>query len=124
MIAVDAAGNLSTPSSALPVAWSSSGADVDAPSAPVAKVLSVTSSTINLSWSAASDNVGVTGYRVYRGNTLVATTTQARFLDRGLNAKTRYTYRVVAVDAAGNTTASEAVAVTTKAASRSRSTRH
>ena len=124
VIAVDAAGNRSAPSVALPVAWSSSGADVEGPSAPVARVVSVTSSTVNLRWSAATDNVGVAEYRVYRGSTLVGTTTQRHFLDRSLRAKTRYTYTVVAVDAAGNTTISDAIAVTTAAVKRARSTRH
>jgi chitodextrinase len=128
VIAVDAAGNRSAPSAALPVAWSSSGAeaeaDVDAPSAPGPRVVSVTSSTVNLRWTAATDNVGIAEYRVYRGSTLVGTTTQRHFLDRNLRAKTKYTYSVVAVDKAGNTTTSPAVTATTAALKRARSARH
>lgn len=124
VIAVDAAGNRSARSAALPVAWSSSGADVDGPSAPAARATTVTSTTVELRWTPSTDNVAVTGYRVYRGGTLVGNTSTRRFLDRGLRAKTAYTYSVVAVDAAGNETSSQTVTVTTKAAAKGRSARH
>lgn len=122
VIAVDAAGNRSVPSASLPVAWSS--ADAEAPSAPEVRTSTVTSATVELLWSPASDNVGVKEYRIYRGSTQVGNTDKRRFLDRGLKANTTYTYSVVAVDAAGNTTISETVKVTTKAASKARSARH
>src|SRR5437867_212659 len=48
--------------------------DTTAPSTPAGLSASaVSSSQINLSWSASTDNVGVTGYRVYRAGTLLAT---------------------------------------------------
>jgi chitodextrinase len=124
VIAADAAGNRSPRSAALPVAWSSSSADVDAPSAPAARATTVTSTTVELRWTPSTDNVAVAEYRVYRGSTLVGNTDKRRFLDRGLRAKTTYTYSIVAVDAAGNTTISDTVTVTTKAAAKGRSARH
>lgn len=75
----------------------------------------ITQTTANLTWDAATDNVGVTGYHVYRtlvnvggggGGTpvLVATTSVATrtFFDTGLSANTDYTYNVTAFDLAGN----------------------
>ena len=64
---------------------------------------------INLAWTAATDNVGVTGYRVERcqgaGCTnfaQIATPTATSYNDTGLTAATSYSYRVRATDAAGN----------------------
>src|SRR6185503_18282112 len=64
----------------------------------------------NLTWGAATDNVGVTGYRVERCAgagcttfTQIATPTSTTFSDTGLTDSTSYSYRVRAVDAAGNT---------------------
>ena len=64
---------------------------------------------MNLSWTAATDNVGVTGYRVERCQgagctnfTEVATPTATTYNDTGRSASTTYRYRVRAADAAGN----------------------
>src|SRR3989344_4660568 len=62
----------------------------------------VSSSQINLSWTASSDNVGVTGYRVYRGGTQITTVTGTSYSDTGLSPSTTYSYTVAAVDGAGN----------------------
>ncbi|GAB6931033.1 hypothetical protein JCM10914A_50160 [Paenibacillus sp. JCM 10914] len=62
----------------------------------------VSSSQINLSWSAATDNVGVTGYDIYRNGTLTGSSTQTSYADTGLTAATTYSYTVRARDAAGN----------------------
>ncbi|HEX6099079.1 MAG TPA: right-handed parallel beta-helix repeat-containing protein [Thermoanaerobaculia bacterium] len=121
VIATDAAGNRSAPSVALPLAWSS--ADAEAPSAPAARVATVTSTSVEMRWSPATDNVGVAEYRIYRGSTLVGNTDKRRFLDRGLKPKTTYTYSVVAVDTAGNATISDTLTVTTKAATKARAAR-
>ena len=92
-------------------------ADSTPPSAPSnVKVTGTTSSSVSLSWSASTDNVGVTGYQVFRGGTQVGTTTGTSFTDTGLAASTQYSYTVTATDAAGNTsTPSSAVAATTQA---------
>jgi len=82
--------------------------DATPPTAPGALVATAASDTeIDLSWNASTDNVGVSGYRVYRsldGTTfsLVATTTLPGLADVGLSSSTPYTYRATAVDAAGN----------------------
>jgi chitodextrinase len=90
------------------------GADTQPPSAPAGlAVTGTTSSSASLSWSAATDNVGVTGYDVYRGGTLVGTSTGTSYTDTGLSASTAYTYTVKAVDAAGNLSAASNSATAT-----------
>ncbi len=66
-------------------------------------------SMLNLSWTASTDNVGVTGYLLERCQGAVcsnfaqiATPLGTNFTDTGLSASTSYTYRVRASDAAGN----------------------
>lgn len=79
------------------------GGDVTAPSIPTNLVGSVLSSTqINLTWNASTDNVGVTGYKIFRNGNQIATSTTANYSDTGLIASTSYTYVVSAYDAAGN----------------------
>jgi hypothetical protein len=79
------------------------GSDVQAPTTPTGIVASVVSpSQINLSWAASTDNVGVTGYKIYRGGTLWYTTANLSFSDTGLSSNTSYSYYVQAYDAAGN----------------------
>jgi len=64
----------------------------------------VTAASVALSWTASTDNVGVTGYRIYRNSTLVATTPNATpaYTDTGLSGSTAYKYQVSAIDAALN----------------------
>src|SRR5439155_25564270 len=63
----DAAGNLSANSNTATVNTPAAG-DTTAPTAPTnPRTVAVSSSQVDLAWSAASDNVGVTGYDVYRG---------------------------------------------------------
>lgn len=76
------------------------------------------SSQINLAWTASSDNVGVTGYKVFRAGTQIGTSPNNTYSDAGLAASTIYTYRVSAYDAAGNNSAqSSAASATTQPAS-------
>ncbi|MER6923366.1 cellulose binding domain-containing protein, partial [Streptomyces spiralis] len=91
--------------------------DTTAPSAPTGLTVSGTTDTsVSLKWTAATDNVGVTGYDVYRAGTKVGSTTSTSFTDTGLTASTAYTYSVKAKDAAGNVSAaSAAVTATTQA---------
>jgi hypothetical protein len=78
----------------------------------------VSSSQINLAWTASTDNVGVTGYNIFRGGVKVGTAPSNSFQDGGLGASTSYTYNVSAFDAAGNTSAqSTGASATTQAAS-------
>jgi chitodextrinase len=57
---------------------------------------------VTLEWSASSDNVGVTGYEVYRNDEKIGTTGDTRYTDRNLRTGSSYTYKVRAYDAAGN----------------------
>lgn len=75
----------------------------------------VTQSTVSLSWAPATDNVGVTGYDVYRGATLLTTVTGTTYTATGLNADTAYTFTVRAKDAAGNVSSGTSINVTTAA---------
>ncbi|WP_108869090.1 trypsin-like serine protease [Aquimarina aquimarini] len=61
-----------------------------------------TQTTIDLAWTASTDNVGVTGYEVYRGNTMITTVAETRYKAVSLTAGTEYTFKVLAIDAAGN----------------------
>ncbi|EPX60208.1 cellulose 1,4-beta-cellobiosidase [Cystobacter fuscus DSM 2262] len=66
------------------------------------KATSTTSTQISLAWNAASDNVGVTGYLVFRNGTQVGTATSTSYTDGGLSPSTQYSYTVKAKDNAGN----------------------
>src|SRR3989442_8214408 len=73
--------------------------------------------SIALAWAAATDDVGVTGYRVERCTgaecstfTLVATPPGTSYTDTALAPSTSYSYRVKAVDAAGNVSTASAAA--------------
>jgi cellulose 1,4-beta-cellobiosidase len=79
-------------------------------------VTGVSAGSVSLGWSPSSDDVGVTGYDVYRGGTLAGTVTGTAFTDTGLAASTAYTYTVKAHDAAGNVSAASAAVTATTAA--------
>src|SRR5437016_4492604 len=91
--------------------------DTTAPSVPTGlTAAAVSSSQINLSWTASSDNVGVSGYRVFRGGTQIATTSTTSYANTGLSPSTTYSYTVAAYDAAGNLSAqSSSASATTQA---------
>jgi hypothetical protein len=78
--------------------------DTVPPARPRVSARALRSRTVSLSWTAARDDVGVTGYRVFRGETEIGRTTgRVRHLvDRTAPAGSRLTYGVRAVDAAGN----------------------
>lgn len=91
--------------------------DTIAPTAPTALAASgTTGTTTNLSWTAATDNVAVTGYDIYQGTTLKGSSTTTTYTVTGLTALTAYSFSVKAKDAAGNVSpASNTVNVTTLA---------
>ena len=93
------------------------GPDVHAPSAPSNLAAVPFSTSVNLTWSAAWDNVAVSKYRVYRGGTLVSTIpgTSRAFADTGRRPLTEYRYTLRAVDAAGNVGPAASVTTTTLA---------
>ena len=76
-------------------------------------VVATTNSTVELSWIAATDNVGVVNYHILRDDAPVGTSTTTTFTDTGLTLGTTYEYRVIAVDAAGNESVSSAAATGT-----------
>jgi chitodextrinase len=114
----DAAGNVSVASNTATVLLAADR-DTTPPSAPTKlAVANVTSTSVTLSWTASTDDVGVVLYQVYAGATVAATTfgtTSAAI--SGLTPATSYAFTVKALDAANNVSAaSAAVSVTTPAA--------
>ena len=99
----------------LPANLTTGGSDTTAPSVPTnISASAVSSSQINLSWTASTDNVGVSGYRISRNGAQVGTSTSNSYQDTGLSANTSYTYTVAAYDAANNVSAqSTSVSATT-----------
>lgn len=93
--------------------------DTQAPSVPSGlNAAAASSSQINLSWSASTDNVGVAGYKLYRAGSLIAQTSSTSYSNTGLSASTQYCYNVAAYDSAGNTSSQSSQAcATTSAAS-------
>ncbi|MFN7014557.1 MAG: GEVED domain-containing protein, partial [Bacteroidia bacterium] len=102
----DAVGNLSAVSNTANVTTSANTTDTTVPSTPTLSASGTTQTTTNLSWTASTDNVGVTGYDVYRGATLLTTVTGTTYTATGLTASTAYSFSVRAKDAAGNVSAS------------------
>lgn len=88
--------------------------DTQAPTAPGNLTASnVTTSSFDMSWSASTDNVGVTGYNVYVDGFLDGSTSNTSYSVTGVGANTTYTVSVSAVDAASNESPASAIDVTT-----------
>ncbi len=98
-----------------PVSVTTLPPDTTAPSTPTEILASaVSSSQINLSWAASTDDVKVTRYIVRRDGVKIATPVSTSYADTGLSAATSYSYTVAARDAAGNISPiSASVSVTT-----------
>jgi len=110
--AYDAAGNVSSDSHTVTVA----NGDTQVPTAPTGLSAKATAyNAVSLSWTASTDNVGVTGYNIIRNGVPVAKVgAVTSYGDTGLSANTSYMYQVQAFDDAGNTSpASSQVSVTT-----------
>src|ERR687889_2243404 len=102
VLAKDAAGNKSakTPEVSVTIA-----PDADAPvfvGTPTATVPDIHGKDVVISWQAATDNIGVTGYGIYRDGTKIAQLDGSvlSFTDVNLAPGT-YKYKVDAVDSAG-----------------------
>ncbi|MDI9830109.1 carbohydrate binding domain-containing protein [Streptomyces sp. KAU_LT] len=91
------------------------GSDGQAPNAPGnLRSTGKSSTSVSLAWNASTDNVGVTGYDVFRGSTQVLSVSGTSATVGGLSPSTAYTFTVKARDAAGNVSAaSNSVSVTT-----------
>jgi chitodextrinase len=95
------------------------GGDTTPPATPGGlTVTGHTSDSVSLSWNTATDNVGVSGYRILQVSSStsiqVGTTGSTSFTVTGLGASTAYAFDVVAYDAAGNVSQpSNQVTVTT-----------
>ncbi|OPX86438.1 MAG: Exoglucanase B precursor [Pelotomaculum sp. PtaB.Bin104] len=103
--AVDAAGNESTTGPSVTVT-TTTPPDTAAPDWTSGTLTSseVTQTGLTLTWSGATDNVGVTGYKVYQNGSLLTATpvTGTSYDVTGLNPGTQYNFKVQAGDAAGN----------------------
>lgn len=112
----------STTGKSAPVAMATATVDLqpiidnDPPSAPTNLVATATSwDKIDLAWDAATDNIGVVGYYIYRDGVQVADVTGTSHTDTRLTPVTTYSYYVQAYDAAGNVSAaSNTASATTK----------
>jgi acid phosphatase type 7 len=104
--------------------WTDSGSDLchggtatpdtQPPSAPANLTANApTSSRVDLNWNAAIDDVGVTGYEIYRDGALLGTTAATSYVDATVSPGTTYSYQVRALDAAGNRSAFSDASATT-----------
>ncbi|PIZ61837.1 hypothetical protein COY17_03515, partial [Candidatus Saccharibacteria bacterium CG_4_10_14_0_2_um_filter_52_9] len=118
-VARDAAGNTKT-STSLTVTVNNTVTpppDTTAPTTPSGLTSSgKTTTSISLAWNASTDTggSGLAGYKVYRNNSFVASTTQLSYTDIGLIPTSSYSYKLAAYDNAANTSAQTlALSVTT-----------
>ena len=118
VVAADTSGNVSPPSNLASATTDPPSVDNVPPTAPSnLRIASQTSSSISLAWTAASDDVAVSGYRILEGTTQVGTATTTAFTATGLAASSTHTYTVTAVDSSGNVSVpSNAATGTTSAA--------
>ncbi|HNP18115.1 MAG TPA: M4 family metallopeptidase [Fulvivirga sp.] len=91
--------------------------DTQAPTTPTnLSASSITQTSASLSWTASTDNVGVTGYNVYKAGVLDGSSTGTTYALTGLSAGTTYAITVKAKDAAGNLSGAASLNVTTQSA--------
>jgi chitodextrinase len=102
--AIDAAQNASAFSGTFRADTAAETApDTTAPSTPAGLAISSpTSNSLNLSWTASTDNIGVTGYALFLNGVRVGSSTTTSYTFTGLNAGTSYSLSVSATDAKGN----------------------
>lgn len=88
--------------------------DIEAPSIPNGlQTQKVTANSVELTWNASTDNVGVKGYQIFRNGEMIDTVPGTHFIDKKLQPSTEYSYTVKAIDAAGNVS-KESTALTVK----------
>lgn len=99
--AKDYVGNVSLASNSVSV--TTLAADISAPTAPSnLSANNTTKTTTTLSWTASTDNVGVTSYEIYKDYSLLGTTTSTTYEVSNLKSNANYTFIVKAKDEAGN----------------------
>lgn len=114
--AVDAAGNISRESEALVIKTTEEKPDTEAPTQPK---VGTTTNSIDLMWSRSEDNTDVNHYIVSREvrdvMKEIGTANTTSFMDKDLQANTKYKYVASAVDTAGNESMkSDALTVSTQ----------
>ncbi len=89
--------------------------DTENPTAPTNLTANIiTNSSVSLDWDAATDDVGVTHYEIYKNSLFLDTSTTTTYTATGLSGSTEYDFYVIAKDAAANSsTPSNTVAITT-----------
>lgn len=93
--------------------------DTNSPSTPSGlTAVAISPSQINLTWQASTDNVAVTGYKIFRNGVQIGTSAGTTYSDSSLTASNVYGYTVSAYDAAGNNSgqSSSASTITTNSA--------
>jgi len=86
--------------------------DLEAPSIPGGlTMISFTQTSFFLSWTASLDNVGVTGYNIYRDGAFLESTTDLSYTDNTISECVDYSYTISAYDAAGNESSQSEVLV-------------
>lgn len=100
LIFENAAGKRSTAVSAMGKPTGSP--DTEKPTTPATVRAQVSGTNVILTWTRATDNVRVAGYRVYRNGVLIRDTARRTFTDEGLAVSTEYSYHITAYDGAGN----------------------
>ncbi len=90
------------------------GGDVSPPTAPTNLIaIPIATDQINLSWTASTDNVAISGYQVFRESSQIATTTLTTYSDSGLISSTTYSYFIRAFDPSLNISSSSVIIATT-----------
>jgi glucose/arabinose dehydrogenase len=120
----DAAGNVSQGSTTVPITPPQCQADTQAPTAPARLTAAANGTTVTLNWTAATDDIGVRAYDIFRDGVKAGTITgtaatapATSFIDSALAVGRAYSYHVVARDAQANVSPrSNSVTVTTGAA--------
>ena len=114
VLAKDSAGNTSPPSVAVTATTQPDTTPPTAPGTPTAT--GVAANQVSLAWTAATDDVGVLRYDVLRNGAVIGTATGTNYTDTTVAANTTYDYAIRAFDAAGNSSTSGTLTVTTPTA--------
>ncbi len=79
------------------------GPDTNPPTMPSGlSLVNASETSISIKWNSSNDNVGISGYRIFRGETLLGTTSELSYIDNSISGCADYSYSISAFDAAGN----------------------